>query len=232
MKGFSFMNYVPSHIEDTAVFIIGAGHFGSRAARILSEAHVAPLVVVDRDASRLAALEDLPVRTVSEDGICFLVENFPVLRPSHTIVPAVPVHLAFEWVKGRLDGLFTLKKVAVPAEIEPRMPFTWPGSEGSLLVSYSDFVCPDDCPEPEYCTVTGERRDIPLYRLMRDLDLPGFSVHVIRSRQLAPGLGGYRVEDLSRLAGRLTGERSGKWLLGSSCRCHGILTAFDMQPAS
>jgi hypothetical protein len=222
-------NYVPEGIPENAVFIIGAGHFGSRAARLLHRESNAPLFVMDVDKNSLSKLEDLPVKRISNDGILFLVNNYHLLNSSNTIVPAVPVHLAYKWLKGHLDGRFKVKKMVVPEEIKPLLPFVWPGSEGSLLVSYADFECPDDCPEPEYCTVTGERRDKPLYDLLIRLELTDFRVHVIRSRQLAPGLGGYEVGELEKAAERLRSEEKGKWLLGTSCRCHGILTALEIE---
>ncbi|MCP4668372.1 MAG: hypothetical protein GY849_18665, partial [Deltaproteobacteria bacterium] len=116
-----------------------------------------------------------------------------------------------------------------PQAIEPLLPHTWPGSEGSLLISYADFVCPDDCSEPGCCTVTGERRERPLYDLLNDLDAGDFRMHVVRSRQLAPGLGGYEAGELEKAAQRIRSEEKGKWLLGTSCKCHGILTALEIE---
>jgi hypothetical protein len=60
--------------------------------------------------------------------------------------------------------------------------------------------------------------------------LTDFKVYVIRSHQLAPGLGGYKVADLARMAEKLTSDDKGQWLLGTSCRCHGILTAMEIVP--
>ena len=216
-------------ISEDAIFIIGAGHFGNRAARILSQESDAPLFVVDVDENILSQVKGLPAKTIIYDGILFLVENYPVLNPLNTIVPAVPVHLAFEWLRCYLDRKFMIKKISVPEEIKPLLPYTWLGSEESLLVSYADFVCPDDCPEPEFCTVTGERRELPLHDLLSHLDLLDFRVHVIRSYQLAPGLGGYKVGDLKTAAEKLTRDEAGRWLLGTACKCHGILTALEIR---
>jgi hypothetical protein len=222
-------NDVPAEIPENAVFIIGAGHFGRRAARLLNQESNAPLFVVDMDRTSLSKLEDLPVIRIAYDGILFLVHHAHLLNASHTIVPAVPLHLAYQWLKAHLDGSFKIKKTGVPEEIRPLLPFAWPGNEGSLLVSYADFDCPDDCPEPEYCTVTGERRDNPLHDLLSHLELTDFKVLVIRSRQLAPGLGGYGVGELEKAAERISSEEKGKWLLGTSCKCHGILTALEIE---
>jgi len=224
-------NDIMEEVPEDAVLIIGAGHFGGRAARLLSNESHAPLFIVDVDKTSLSQLEDLPVKRIEYDGTLFLIKYYHLLSPTNTIVPAVPLHLAYEWVKGYLKSSLVINMIQVPDDIKPLLPHTWPGSEGSLLVSYADFECPDDCPEPEYCTVTGERRDKPLHDLLSHLRLPGFKTHVIRSHQLAPGLGGYEAGDLTGLAERLSGAGKGKWLLGTSCRCHGIVTAIEIYQA-
>jgi hypothetical protein len=210
-----------------AIFIIGAGHFGARAADLIGRKKRAqPIFVVDFDDGRLRALANLPVSGVLSDGIRFLDENFKRLDPENTIVPAVPEHLAFQWLKRHLSDSHRIQRIPWPAELERVFPNVWHGSEGSLLVSYADFMCPDDCPEPPSCTVTGERRERPLYDLIRGQTLSGFAIQVIRSRQIAPGLGGYRVKDLVKTAEAVKGGGDAQWILGTACKCHGILTAF------
>ena len=114
----------------------------------------------------------------------------------------------------------------VPREVKRRLPFTWEGKEGSLLVSFADFTCPDDCPEPDgYCTVTGESREETLFGLLRGLDIEGYRVHVIQSRQMAPGLGGYDCLALSGLKKAILRPGGGNWLIGTACKCHGTITA-------
>lgn len=211
-----------------AVFVIGAGHFGARAAKLLSAANKGPLFVVDMDRDRLTGLEALPLRTVARDGIAFLRDAFPGLHPRSTIVPAVPLHLAYEWLKLTLEGVRPVRKLDIPGGLTPILPHAWPAGDGSLLVSFADYICPDDCPEPVHCMVTGELRDPALHDLLRSIEIPEFRVHVIRSHQLAPGLGGYGVEALQTMREALTEKPAGKWLLCTSCRCHGIVTALSI----
>jgi hypothetical protein len=217
-----------NQIRQDAVVIVGAGRFGSRAARILSQKTNSRILVVDMDKGPLCQLSGLSVERISCDGIRFLVDNCHLLGPKSIIVPALPVHLAFEWIKAYLAGKYQIEMISVPEKTATELPHTWEGTEGSLLISYADFRCPDDCPEPEFCTVTGEHRVEPLHDLLTRLDLPGFRVHVIRSRQLAPGLGGFSIADLFTAAEKLTGDRPGKWVLGTGCKCHGVLTAFEI----
>ena len=216
-----------SRISEDTVFIIGAGHFGARAARIVCQQSDSPVFVVDPDEKGLVNLKDLRVRKILGDGIQFLTRNFHYLKQANTIVPALPIHLAYEWLKRFLPGDMKIKKLPVP-QTNPPLPHAWPASDGSTLVSYADFICPDDCPEPASCTVTGERREQPLYALLSNLNLPPFIMHIIPSRQLAPGLGGYRVEDLKNAAEKVSTNKNRMWILGTTCKCHGILTAFEV----
>ena len=195
---------------------------------MLKDSSYSPIFVVDREKKFLDSIQTSSVQKVLCDGVCFLKENFSLLHPSLTIVPAVPLHLAFEWLKGTLKDGQTVHQLPVPEEIKPALPHTWKGSEGSLLVSYADFRCPDDCPEPEeYCTVTKKPRGLPLYDLLGATAPKHFTTHIIRSRQLAPGLGGYKVGDLIDLLGRIKKAGEGKWLVGTACKCHGTVTALE-----
>jgi hypothetical protein len=217
-------------IPERAVFIIGAGRFGSRAARLLGQGPDIPIFVVETDEKRLTNLDSLSVTRIPGDGIRFLAGNADLISPTCTVVPAIPVHLAFEWLRRYLGHGYQVKKIDVPKAIKPFLPHSWPGSEGSLLVSYADFMCPDDCPEPDCCSVTGQRREHPLHDLLRRIDLVGFRNYVIQSRQLAPGLGGYAMADLLKTAEAIAGSKREKWLLSTACKCHGILTALEVQP--
>lgn len=215
-------------LPETAVIVIGAGHFGARAIRVLGHMPISPIFVVDKERKNLERIQETSVQKVLCDGICFLKKNFPLLHPTSTIIPAIPLHLAFEWVKSTLKDGGAAHQVPVPGDIKPALPHTWDGSEGSLLVSYADFKCPDNCPEPEeYCTVTKKPRGLPLYDLLRETAPSHFTTHVIRSRQLAPGLGGYTVGDLIELLDKIKKEGKGRHFIATACRCHGTVSALE-----
>ena len=81
--------------------------------------------------------------------------------------------------------------------------------------------CPDDCPEPaEKCYLTG-CRELNLYDYLENISLQDYSSLVIRSRQLAPGVGGYRPADLWQLRRQVL-SLGGKILISTACRCHGV----------
>jgi len=216
-------------LKNKAIIIIGAGHFGQKAVALLSSVPHTSLWLVDRDVTKLKKIGNVGAKRIAEDGVRFLAKHFSHLAPSTFIIPAVPVHLAFEWLRTYINKKGTVEQMPVPRSFALRLPHPLDGSEGSLLASYADFRCPDDCPEPaNRCTLTGKRRGTPLYRLLAETELRGFRVHVIRSRQLAPGLGGYRVRDLKELLGKVSEAGKGKWLVATACKCHGVVTALQI----
>jgi hypothetical protein len=215
----------PRTFPKNAVFILGAGRFGGRAAEILSSCQGSEIFLIDKDSESLSKRMDLPVSRIQMDAVEFLSDRFSSLQAANLIVPSIPVHLAFEWLIRYSSG--EIAREGIPREIENQLPNSWFGSEGSLLVSYADFLCPDDCPEPaDHCTVTGKKRETPLFRRLREIHAPDHQIHIIRSRQLAPGVGGYMVRDLVDLLEKLGRHSEEKWLMGTACRCHGIITAF------
>jgi len=186
---------------------------------------------VDINESRLEEFEGKAVIRIRGDAVDFLTENFHLLAPSTIIVPALPIHLAFEWVKANIAGTYSTSRIEVPEEIKGCLPHAWQGKKKSLLVSYADFLCPEDCLEPEdHCTVTGEQRGKPLFELLDDLEIPGYQVHIVKSRQMGPGVGGYRATELKRLKDSILSKGTGKWIIGTACRCHGVLSAMELEP--
>jgi hypothetical protein len=192
----------------------------------------APILVIDKNKERLIQLKNSAIERIRCDGPTFLAKNFHLLNPSNRIVPAVPIHLAFEWLKNYFHRDWRIRQTEIRLDSNLSLPHSWPGSEGSLLISYADFLCPEDCPEPAgYCQATGKKRDIPLYELLSRLTVDDHKIHVIRSHQIAPGLGGYEVDDLRKLGDRVRRGGEGKWLVATACKCHGTLTAMEIFPA-
>lgn len=216
-------------LPESAAVIIGAGRFGKRAAEILIDMAFSPIFLVDNNRESLENFHIPSIHKVLCDGVVFLHKNYSVLHPSNAVIPAVPIHLAFEWLRKALARSRNIEKINIPADLKTSLPHTWEGSEGSLLISYADFRCPDDCSEPEeYCTITGKRRGPPLYELLGELTPGRFRTHIIRSLQLAPGLGGYKVGDMAKCLERIREGGKGQWLVGTACRCHGTLTALEI----
>jgi hypothetical protein len=83
------------------------------------------------------------------------------------------------------------------------------------------------------CSVTRKRRQANLFELIQNIKVPGYKTLVVRSRQLAPGVGGYQLSTLWRL---LEAVKSSKKdiLFATACRCHGVINAlrFDRKAHS
>jgi len=142
------------------------------------------------------------------------------------IIPSVPVHLAYQWVKQKLEPEFILQPIEIPKQILSKLPNPLSGKQGEMYLSYAEFICPDNCPEPaEICTHTGKARPGTLYKLLESLCCEDFESVVVRSRQIAPGLGGY--ESAALFAALESVRNSTKPVLFSTaCRCHGVLDTF------
>jgi hypothetical protein len=209
--------------------IIGAGKFGAKAAeRLHSKRPGARLTIVDQNMEALSRLSHLQVEQVCHEGGSLLKVFLDTEPLPEWIIPAVPIHLAFEWVRLKMSEHGCLEVFPVPAEIEAVLPNPVRGTDGQLFISYADFVCPDNCVEPfDRCTFTGKPRKGLLYKKLEGISYRDFTSVVIRSHQLAPGVGGYRPEALKESLGKIV-ESKGPVLYSTACLCHGVIHAFTI----
>ena len=211
------------------IWIIGAGHFGLLALKRLSASRKdRHFTLVDPARKALDSLSSERVDTEQADGVTFLAHHLRQQDAPDWIIPALPVHLAAEWCLAR-SGPERLRRISLPPETDLLLPNPMRGESGDVYVSHATFLCPDDCPEPRnICTVTQQPRKQNMSDLLGGVSLPGFDALVIQSRQLGPGVGGYRPASLFRLLSQV--EKSEKNLLMSTaCRCHGVITG--LKPA-
>ncbi len=206
------------------VWIIGCGKFGSRAVlQLLEKNPGATLTVVDPDPARLKPFRG-KAELVPEDGIAFLSRQLKRDEPPDWIVAAAPIHVACLWVANQVSGL-RFEPIPVPKTLLSALPNPIKGRNGEIFTSHADFMCPEDCPEPaRRCTATGRIRGENMYTLFERLNRSGRPCLVIRSRLLHPGVGGYAPEALFQLKKRVEAIR-GDFLVGTACRCHGVLHA-------
>ena len=184
------------------------------------------ITVIDRNPRLLKKISRLPIQTIAGDGRIYLDRFFSAGEAVDYIIPAAPYHLAFQYILSHLKS-FGAKRVDVPPL--HGLPNPMMGKTGDLYTSLADFLCPEDCPEPFHsCTVTGEKREKPLFKILRELKGP-FDSRVIRSRQLGLGIGGFRPEVLGNLV-ETTQQRRGlnrPLLISTACRCHGVTSALS-----
>lgn len=228
MTSQSFDKPLPDAYPPRTIRILGAGRFGFIAAERLSRRHPeADFLVVDTRRDRLDEIErvlGLPV--LEEDSIPYLRETAP--DDDTWLIPAVPVHVAFHWLLDLLGRIGRARPIEVPRSADAQLPnAARTPDDGTIYTSFATFLCPDACNEPDdLCTHTGKAREGNLFERIGRVEVPGMKVIVVRSWQLAPGVGGYPagyVRDRLREAF----EREGRYLVATSCRCHGVVNALE-----
>jgi hypothetical protein len=197
--------------------IAGFGKFGRLAAeRITSSFRGAQVVVLEKDPERIK--KDLPkgVEAIQVDAVSSIASHIN-LGQDAVIVPAVPFNLAAAVLTESRAGL---SPTEVPLVLMGDLPNLFPVDRFNVVASRADFLCPDDCPEGDLCTVTGAIRE-PLYLELERLNLSGFTVLVVRSSQILPGVGGYKFRKIREL---ISSVGIGKYIVATSCKCHAIMT--------
>ncbi|MBI9075299.1 MAG: potassium transporter [Desulfatibacillum sp.] len=214
-------------IQAMGFWILGAGKFGRIAAERIREKHPPALItVVDNDQDALDAL-DSGVEALHMPGGEFLFNALSRENAPDWIVPAIPVHMAYEWIMARLEREKSPWPLPVPFEIADQVPNPLWGQQGTLYASQADFLCPDNCPEPEHhCFKTGLPRE-NLFDIFRRMQAPGYTQVVIQSYQLTPGVGGIKPDDLF-LAEKQVLAASGPVLVCTACRCHGVINGLEL----
>jgi hypothetical protein len=204
--------------------ILGCGKFGRLALERLGrqDADASFMIVDNRSAPLLVEGSGLDYQQVQAEAINFLVQQLKADGRWDWIIPMVPVHVAYRWLKMGPLARSGWQPTAVPAALAPIAHTARRGPEGELYLSLAQHLCPDDCAEPEVCPVTGESRTSPLHQELASLILPGYQIRVIPSQQLAPGVGGYPPGQLLDLAQNLEGL-TGNVLIVTACRCHGVI---------
>ena len=210
------------------IWIIGVGQFGFLAYRRLSEkGGDRHFVLVDPNAENLFRAQGQNAVLEKEDGVSFLTRCLTHENKPDWIIPALPVHLAAEWCLRKI-GPETLRRIEVPSGIERHLVNPLRGADGNIYVSHADFKCPDDCAEPrDLCTVTQKPRGPNMFDILGAITFDAFQPLVIRSRQLGPGIGGYRPEQLFELLDKVKRSK-GDLLLCTACRCHGVITGLKI----
>ena len=213
------------------IWVLGAGYFGALGAQRLSRRYPdASFLVIDTEEEKLREIHEtytLPFHV--EDALVFLEKNPPA--DEVWIIPAIPVHAAFLLIRNRLNHLTTETRVLpVPDEADLQVPNPYripPGS--TLYASFATFRCPDACNEPdEICTYTKEPRPGNLFERLAQVRIPSFHTVVIRSHQLAPGVGGYTGAQLGAALEEIL-KQPGNYLIATACRCHGVIDALSWQ---
>jgi hypothetical protein len=211
-----------NRIVPTRFWIIGAGRFGRIAVvRILGNTPGATISLVDKEPR---AIDDARVNAIHADGIAWLHAELCHAAPVDMIVPAIPLHVAAEWLKLALSNRYEVRPADFPDACLKLLPNAIRGPTGRVFVSHADFICPDNCLEPEkICTHTGKPRPVDLFRLLENFTHDNYLPIVIRSHQMFPGVGGIYPAALLDLLETARKNTRRPLMVGTACRCHGVV---------
>jgi hypothetical protein len=214
---------------EKSFWIIGGGRFGRQAAEVLRRRHAsADILIVEKSPQRCRELTDQGFRTVCREGVGFLRSHLKPSNLGRWIVPSAPVHVAFEWLRATLSENDRIEVFPVPDAITSRLPNVVRSRQGEIFASNADFICPPDCPEAgRVCTATGRRRPRSMYAFIQRLQLASVKILVIRSFQLAPGVGALRPRDLFAALHEIQSHKT-PHLLATACKCHAVLSSFKI----
>ncbi len=206
-----------------SIWILGAGHFGLLAAERLTRRFPhADFTVIDKSENHLEQVHrETNLPCLQKDAIDYITSRS--LPHELWIVPAVPVHVAFQWLLYRVGEKKDVERLTVPDSMDTQVPNPMRPAGKTVYTSYADFICPDACSEPEnICTHTGRPRPGSLFEHLASISVPGFQVSVVRSHQLAPGVGGYPSQSLTSLLKDVF-KAPGRHIIATACRCHGVM---------
>jgi len=212
-----------------SIWILGAGRFGLKAAKVLSRKNKkAEVTVIEKNSELCKKIEMYNFKTVCMDGIEYLGQTLKNIDYPDWIIPAIPVHVAYEWVRLKIKDRYNLKTTHVPEGVLTSLPNVFEGKMGEIYMSIADFICPDNCPEPkDICTFTGKIRPFNLYKKLESIKYDNCRSVVVRSRQLSPGVGGYSPEALFH-ALDIIKVSTIPVLLSTACSCHGVMHAVSV----
>lgn len=205
------------------VWVLGCGQFGRRSVQLLRKAAPASnIVVVDR-----LTVRDLPddIEIVRADCVEWLAEHFTPDADVNKIIPALPLHLAADWLKKKLsDEHRIVRSAEILDEQLHHFPHPIRLSLSRVVMSHANFLCPPNCSEPDgLCTYTQRQRPQSLYSILETMVFGNFVPLILRSRQFASGVGGFFPEDLWNLLERARLLPETPLLVGTACKCHGIV---------
>ncbi len=208
--------------------IIGGGKYGCHAVEFLREKH-RPFTVIDVDSNCQAVnkfkLASTNGSMLSDENFVFgdlekAVELVEALKPDY-IFPTAPVHIVAEMAKIK----FNLKPwLEIIDCILPKLPQTvvLHAGHGSIILSFNrDYHCQEKCSMPETCPTSRVKKPCTMTKLM-EYACP--DAYVLLSHSMAPGMGalkGTEVLDFFKWA-----SNKSEFIVGTSCDCHGVFSAF------
>ncbi len=207
----------------TTFWVLGFGKIGQMAVKkIKLTNHIHSNFIVIDNNSNISKLNGLKI--IYCDAIDWLSSEMSNPRRADWIIPALPLHVFWEFLYKRLMKKYTIKSFFISRRIRSKLPNVIITNRGEVCVSYADGLCPINCPEPSnICFKNGEPRPTPMFKLLEQIKLEGIRHIGIQSEQLLPGLGGYSPKSFDLATNLILKYPKGDFMISTACKCHGII---------
>jgi hypothetical protein len=238
------------------IVIVGGGCYGSYYVRQLGRAESAGalsaerVLVIDRDPACRVARERAGgaasnVEVVIADWTSFFdsylggaaaKDSADPRDPPDAIVPSpLMPHLMYEWIERRARARWPGREIGTrPLDPPTGIPWQQRGADGTLYVSFAEWVCPVNCIEPALCPATRGARSWSMppavlavteeaRRNGRNLAGPV----IFHCQHRAYGVGMFDTRDVvagDALVERVAARGAAEVLVGTVSHCHGALT--------
>jgi hypothetical protein len=244
----TFLTRVVKLTEEKIALIAGGGKYGSGALKHFLRQRDLKVVVCDEDSHSLAsalvrtevglAMLRHPIQIkeptlIVGDAVKVAVRFLTDGIVPEIIIPCVPFHFAGKV----LTGYMTSKCMHIQPSFEPlERAFEKArlvgieyrlDQENALVVASRmpfDMQCAPGCQQPGACPVTGRKLSKPMFQLMNEtlnhasVDI----VKVLRSRLIAPNVGGFSGEELKQTLDLCVKSEPCTIAIGTSCGCHAV----------
>ena len=234
--------------EGKLLVCLGGGYFGAKAARLGKECRARTIMI---DTNPDCAAREIVDIVLTEQGIIeagqvsLIVGDameilFSILEGEvpQWIIPAVPGHSLGKLVKSWLTakGLKVASDGGLLSEVLAGLPhrlvLSADEKSGILVTSYmaEGMKCEAGCSQLGICPVTKRKRPAPMYALLEfsaSEAVDCYKIFVSRQFDGVGGVPGAVVKKTLKYLASLTPPYS--LAIGTSCRCHGILSLFKVE---
>ncbi len=236
---------------EKVVAIIGGGKFGLQALQwalknkyktvvfdsnphALVRKHVHALLSPDQAWNR-SDFTQAPSVLVIGDA---LEISFPILqeiRPDF-VIPTIPVHflattLLFVARKNGVTFVPDVDEIAQLAKLfGPPLNVLSKPPDGILTLSYAQLgeICPPQCAGPkDFCPTFHREKEQTVTQLVSNATKSNPSIFLAESEQLTKGLGGIPGAIFFNIHDRFQKKLPDKFIVATTCNCHGVLHAFQ-----
>ncbi len=234
--------------EGELLVCLGGGYFGAKAAKLGKECKARTMIIDTNPDCAARGIVDVVLtgqETIEAGQVSLIVGDameilFSILEGEvpQWIIPAVPGHSLGKLVKSWLmaKGLKVARGGGLLTEVQAGLPhrlvLSADEKSGILVTSYmaEGMECEAGCSQLRICPVTKRKKPAAMYELLEfsaSEAVDRYKIFVSRQFDGVGGVPGAVVKKTLKYLASLTPPYS--LAIGTSCRCHGILSLFKVE---